>query len=107
MSDFPVQDEADLEDGLFDETAEEDTLKDPAAAPPGNLAERGIIVRTKCGHIFHKECLSGWVGGRWQMNPQTNEQDENQAERRRRARQTCCPLCREDLRPASVSSRTN
>lgn len=113
MSDFPVQDEADLEDedeadledGLFDETAEEETLKDPGTAP-GNLAERGIV-RTKCGHIFHKECLSGWVGGRWQMNPQTNEQDDNQAERRRRARQTCCPLCREDLRPASASSRTN
>jgi hypothetical protein len=106
MSDFPVQDEADLEDGLlFDETAEEETSKDPAAAAPGNLAERGIV-RTKCGHIFHKECLSGWVGGRWQMNPQTTneqQQDENQAERRRRARQTCCPLCREDLRPASES----
>jgi hypothetical protein len=87
MSDFPVRDEADLEDGLFDERAEEETLKDPAAAT-GNLAERGIV-RTKCGHIFHKECLSGWVGGRWQMNPQTNEQDENQPERRRRARQTC------------------
>lgn len=105
MSDFPVQDEADLEDGLFDERAEEDTSKDPAATP-GNLAERGIV-RTKCGHIFHHQCLSGWVGGRWQMNPQTNEQDDNQAERRRRARQTCCPLCREDLRPASESSRTN
>lgn len=108
MSDFPVEDEADLEDGLFDDS-EEDSSKDPASSsssldssPPITIGGERGIVRTRCGHIFHKECLAGWVGGRWQMNGQSNNEDAGAQDRsRRRARQTCCPLCREDLRPAS------
>jgi hypothetical protein len=117
MSDFPVQNEADLEDGLFEENPAdlEDGLfeenpnpaKDSASTSSSEDAsgpvERGVV-RTRCGHVFHKECLSGWVGGRWQLNPQANNSAEDEAapdNRRRRARQTCCPLCREDLRPSS------
>jgi hypothetical protein len=109
MSDFPVQPEADLEDGLFEDN-EDKLSKDPAMSSSSSsqessssnpIEERGIV-RTRCGHIFHKECLSGWVGGRWQINPQQNNEDAGaQDRRRRRARQTCCPLCREDLRPVS------
>jgi hypothetical protein len=49
------------------------------------------IVRTKCGHVFHTACLGNWIGGRWDPHGEAN---------RRRARRTCCPLCREDLQPA-------
>lgn len=130
MSDFPVQSEADLEDGLFEERCSnnksknsrcqhyiarrnnwpdveinEDGTKDPGCSDDDasfNDAKETGIVRTRCGHLFHKECLAGWVGGRWQLNPngnRGNEEINNQDRRRRRARQTCCPLCREDLRP--------
>ena len=65
-----------------------------AAAPP--LSPDGDeMVRTKCGHMFHRKCLAGWIGGRWDPSDS----------RRRRARRTGCPLCREDLRP-DASSRT-
>ena len=121
MSDFPVQNEADLEDGLF-----EDRGNDTRNNPPNSNKDKEkhndlstnsdndessvnlkecIVVRTKCGHVFHKECLSGWVGGRWQINPNNNtstNEDSSQDRRRRRARQTCCPLCREDLRPSTT-----
>lgn len=104
MSDFSVQDGTDLESGISEN--EENPAKDPAGpseeSPPSEPVERGIV-RTRCGHIFHKDCLSGWVGGRWHIDPQAanNNEDGPQDRRRRRARQTCCPLCREDLRPAS------
>jgi preprotein translocase subunit YajC len=106
MSDFPVQDEEDLEDGLFEDNEDKsskDAENSSEASSPSEPVERGIV-RTRCGHIFHKECLSGWVGGRWQINPQANSnniEDGAQDRRRRRARQTCCPLCREDLRPVT------
>jgi hypothetical protein len=54
-----------------------------------HVLEDEAMVRTKCGHVFHKKCLAGWIGGRW--DPQDH--------RRRRARRTNCPLCREDLKP--------
>jgi hypothetical protein len=124
MSEFPVQNEADLEDGLFENDDDDESLDNPASSSSSSsssstpqsptsseqLLLRGIV-RTRCGHVFHKECLAGWVGGRWQMNPQAaasaaaaNEQDTTQDRRRRRARQTCCPLCREDLRPTTTAA---
>lgn len=128
MSDFPIHKEADLEDGLFENKRNNPRGNDRGACnhssrrstDDSNHSDHDgstvdlkecIIVRTRCGHVFHKECLSGWVGGRWQLhangvdsssnsNSNINIDDESTPERRRRrARQTCCPLCREDLRP--------
>ena len=54
------------------------------------------IVRTRaCGHLFHKRCMAGWVGGRWQR--QGRQQDDANWNRRLAKRSTC-PLCRSDLR---------
>ena len=116
MSEFTVQDETDLEDGLFTEGHAENPA-DTASSRNSSSSEEDVegadvgptykgIVRTRCGHIFHKECLSGWVGGRWQLNAQggNNDGDETGTDSRRRARQTQCPLCREDLRPPSPPS---
>jgi hypothetical protein len=129
MSDFPIQNEADLEDGLFEDktttsnaNAQDNNFNngsgtgneeiDPSNDRPKHadnedssmdLKDSGIV-RTRCGHVFHKECLAGWVGGRWQLNPNatsSSNEDIIQDRRRRRARQTCCPLCREDLRPVT------
>lgn len=135
MSDFPIHSEADLEDGLScvpcndhnhksinatnkdhnnsDGSNSSDSDLDHSSSVVENLKEC-IIVRTRCGHVFHKECLSGWIGGRWQLhsnvvsptatnNTNTAGDDTTPERRRRRARQTCCPLCREDLRPSAVS----
>ena len=94
MSEFPIQDEADLEDGLNDENAEASNSSSATTTTP----IKGIV-RTRCGHVFHKECLGSWVGGRWQLNGATSAPSDEAADSpRRRARQTCCPLCREDLR---------
>ena len=62
----------------------------------GVIGEDEQMVRTKCGHIFHRKCLAGWVGGRWDPSQST----------RRRARSTRCPLCREDLRPVDPSANS-
>jgi len=52
------------------------------------LPSQGCIVETKCGHLFHKACIGGWIGGRnWEDASGSNT----------RARRKCCPLCREDL----------
>ena len=77
---------------------------------PKELSEDSpsTIVRTKCGHIFHKECLKGWVGGMWSANTNTGhfQIDSQHDWRKRKARQIQCPLCREDLR-VGASSRNN
>lgn len=80
MSDFKVQ---------------EQESDDAAASAPPLDADADAIVRTKCGHVFHATCLRGWVGGRWEP-----------LDRRRRSRQTCCPLCREDLQPSAAGRHT-
>lgn len=49
------------------------------------------IVRTKCGHLFHKSCIGRWIGGNWNLDQSSG--------RRRRAKRKFCPLCREDLTP--------
>lgn len=88
MSEFVVQQQGDIETWLSYQNSSE------------SLAEENIIVRTKCGHIFHAACLAGWIGGRWEPNRQPNQQgDEGSSSLRRFARRTCCPLCREDLKP--------
>jgi hypothetical protein len=52
-----------------------------------------IIVQTKCGHLFHKACIGGWIGGQnWE---DASLQDNG------RARRKNCPLCREDLADTS------
>ena len=57
------------------------------------------IVRTRCGHYFHRSCLGGWLGGQW-----TGEgSDGNRTMESQRARRRACPLCREDLAPSSAS----
>ena len=108
MSDFSVQDEADLEKGLHHgdiqsvEVPSDQNPIDSVGTPSNSEVPAGRdIVRTRCGHIFHRECLAGWVGGRWQIQQGSTNDDSNQDRRRRCARQTCCPLCREDLRPNS------
>lgn len=68
------------------------------------------MIQTPCGHLFHTDCLYGWVGGMWQIDPNSenggNEGDDvdpevwSEERKQRRARQTCCPLCRKDLRPS-------
>jgi len=46
-----------------------------------------VIVETKCGHLFHKNCIGSWIGGQnWEDATITS-----------RARRRNCPLCREDL----------
>lgn len=61
---------------------------------PVEVGDDEAIVRTKCGHIFHRKCLAGWIGGRW----------DPQDRRQRRARRTNCPLCRQDLKPMTRQS---
>ena len=61
---------------------------------PVEVGDDEAMVRTKCGHIFHKKCLAGWIGGRW----------DPQDRRRWRARRTNCPLCRQDLKPMTRRS---
>lgn len=120
MVDFAVQNETDLEDGMFESEGNITTLDTLAGndrevssdsghgsvrsetSSVTHIVKESVIIRTKCGHIFHQECLAGWIGGRWQLNPNAANNpndDTTQDRRRRRARQTCCPLCREDLRP--------
>mmetsp|Transcript_7345 Transcript_7345/g.15719 ORF Transcript_7345/g.15719 Transcript_7345/m.15719 type:complete len:137 (-) Transcript_7345:91-501(-) len=74
--------------------------------------ETSTIVRTKCGHIFQKECLKDWVGGCWSanINSSRSNNDTNNTNgdgstpdwKIRKARQIHCPLCREDLRPTQL-----
>eukprot|EP00978_Attheya_sp_CCMP212_P042782 scaffold266814_cov56-Attheya_sp.AAC.3 len=35
--------------------------RDDQGISPGE--EMDQIVLTKCGHVFHKSCISGWIGG--------------------------------------------
>lgn len=82
MSDFVLQRQGDIETGLS-------SYQNPPAPET-------IMVRTRCGHVFHGACLAGWIGGRWEPNrPQGDDNTQL-----RIARRTCCPLCREDLKPA-------
>lgn len=49
-----------------------------------------VIVQTKCGHLFHKECIGPWIYGPWTG-------DESSRPLNSRAARKCCPLCRRDL----------
>lgn len=60
--------------------------------------DEDFVVRTKCGHVFHATCLAGWIGGRWEPNQVRGGSSSSLP--RRRARRTCCPLCRQDLKPS-------
>jgi len=144
MNEFGVQNEeggGDVESGfrVYGErsTADDSVPEcDSSSTSDSTDLKQASIIRTRCGHVFHKEvstvprfgiandtiviynhrnlrclffrfslesqCLAGWVGGRWSTNPQNQSNDDGTQQpdrRRRRARQTCCPLCREDLRP--------
>ena len=63
-----------------------------------------IIIRTKCGHLFHRECLGGWLGRNW--NVTSHNQSRNRSYNAP-ANQTVCPLCREDLTPESSLPSSN
>lgn len=59
------------------------------------------VIRTpSCGHLFHRRCMSSWIGGRWEAGADgaENESDPLGASGSRRARRTTCPLCRQDVR---------
>lgn len=112
MTEFDVQDEDDIESGISNGRASSSLSSQNRMLSPvtenvstslGHLGSGELsMVRTKCGHVFHRRCLAGWIGGRWEQNQQAN--DENRV--RRRARRTCCPLCREDLKPGNDSHIT-
>ena len=68
---------------IDDETGVLDEMKEA-----GN---EDVIVRTKCGHLFHKSCIGRWIGGNWNLDQSSG--------RRRKAKRKFCPLCREDLTP--------
>lgn len=97
MNDFVLEDEANVEGG---NEADEATITSTYGQE---------MIRTPCGHLFHTDCLYGWVGGMWQIDPNSsNSADDvdpvdpevwSEERRQRRARQICCPLCRKDLRP--------
>lgn len=104
-------DDSDYEDDDGPKTSNRGGGDDDDASSNGKM-ETGIV-RTRCGHVFHRECLAGWVGGRWQLHPNNsggsgggggNEETTHQDRRRRKARQTGCPLCREDLRPSTTAN---
>ena len=65
-------------------------------------ADPHSIVRTRCGHYFHRDCLGGWLGGQWTRDGSNG----NQSMEFQRARRRACPLCREDMAPASPSFTT-
>jgi hypothetical protein len=60
--------------------------------------ELDTIVQTKCGHLFHKKCIGGWVGGNF------GGDEQSAARRNGRAMRRTCPLCREDLAPDTTST---
>lgn len=66
-----------------------------SSAAIGAVEDPNCIVRTKCGHFFHRSCLAGWLGGRWTEG----DSGSNRNNESRRARRRACPLCREDLAP--------
>eukprot|EP00536_Pseudo-nitzschia_multiseries_P018221 jgi/Psemu1/328765/estExt_fgenesh1_pg.C_22600004 len=104
--DFEVQEE---------ETGQDGSLHENNNGGDGDIQQDNIIVRTRCGHIFHKECLKSWVGGMWSANPNSSNGNNNHSSssngddsppdwKERKARQIHCPLCREDLRPAPAKT---
>lgn len=87
----------------------------------GTLGENDIIVRTKCGHVFHKSCLGGWLGLNYRDgsgNINTNlsgdtttegnsDSDNGSFNNRALARKRVCPLCRENLIPEDSPPNNN
>ena len=110
MSEVPVQDEADLEEGLYSSrknTENDNASKSTNQTLPNSalfhIAQQGIV-RTPCGHIFHKQCLANWIVCRWQISPKVTSADVDNEDTQeeilgRRAKQTQCPLCRKDMIP--------
>jgi len=70
-------------------------LQTPQADP-----QKDMIVQTKCGHLFHKECIEPWICGPW-------GEDESSRTLNRRAARKCCPLCRRDLAPSVSTPSTS
>jgi len=60
---------------------------------PSGTPEKDIILQTKCGHLFHKECIEPWINGPW-------GESQNIRPLNRTAARRCCPLCRRDLGPS-------
>jgi len=91
MSEFRIHPLNDVETGGDDNS----TAEEPNS-------EEAVVRTLKCGHLFHKSCVAGWIGGRWQASE--SQQDDESASTppsshlQRRARRTTCPLCRDDMR---------
>merc|ERR1712238_85922 len=104
MSDFCVQKETDLEDGLIEENDNSRNYKDKDRPEDYNnnhnigdcnsdddlstcltkefmpelcLTKESVIVQTRCGHVFHHACLKGWVGGMWNITSNNNSNNSN------------------------------
>jgi len=77
MSDFHAEGEVD------------ESSSDPDINGNETSSLEECIVETKCGHLFHKACIGGWIGGR--------DWEDATSASNARARRKCCPLCREDL----------
>ncbi|CAJ1969464.1 unnamed protein product [Cylindrotheca closterium] len=96
-----------MNDFKLDETTRVHEVNEGDESQTRVVTHEQEMIRTPCGHLFHTDCLYGWVGGMWQIDPnaQNGENDVDpevwsEERKQRRARQTCCPLCRKDLRPS-------
>jgi hypothetical protein len=79
MEDFAIQPPMDVESGILQSLVD-------------NGSDEDIVQTRVCGHLYHRRCISSWVGGQW--TPETVSVGDE-----RKARRTTCPLCRADLRP--------
>ena len=95
----------DRTDNMIETSADRDGVvnNNSSGDIPTCVKKEPTIVRTKCGHVFHHECLRSWVGGKWTLNTNNSNENNNNQDcwRQRKARKIYCPLCREDLRPSN------
>lgn len=81
--------ESDNNDYDTNNSSEDDSTKEPSTS---------TIIRTRCGHMFHRDCIKSWVAGST-MYSSGGSRGRRRDWTKRKARKIFCPLCREDLRP--------